>query len=55
MAVLVGKQAPEFKAKAVQKDKIIENFSLKSLRGKYVLFFFYLLILKRALNVLLST
>lgn len=41
MAVLVGKQAPEFKAKAVQENKIIENFSLKTLRGKYVCFFFY--------------
>jgi len=41
MAVLVGKQAPEFKAKAVQEQKIIENFSLKQFKRKYVCFFFY--------------
>lgn len=37
---LVGKKAPEFKAKAVVKGKI-EDFSLSDCAGKYVVFFFY--------------
>ncbi len=41
MGVLVGKQAPDFKAKAVTGNRIVENFSLLHLRGKYVVFFFY--------------
>jgi peroxiredoxin (alkyl hydroperoxide reductase subunit C) len=41
MAVLTGKQAPLFEAKAVKSGQIIENFSLKSMRGSYVCFFFY--------------
>lgn len=41
MGVLIGKRAPEFKTKAVVKGKIEEYFSLASLKGKYVLFFFY--------------
>lgn len=41
MMMLVGKQAPKFKAKAVIKDQIVENFSLEDFHGKYVLFFFY--------------
>ncbi len=41
MSTLVGKKAPEFTAKAVIKDKIVENFSLSSLKGKYIIFFFY--------------
>ncbi len=41
MGVLVGKQAPDFKAKAVTGNRIVENFSLLHLRGKYVIFFFY--------------
>jgi len=41
MSTLVGKKAPEFIAKAVIKDKIVDNFSLSSLKGKYVIFFFY--------------
>ena len=41
MSVLVGKQAPDFKAMAVQGDKIIEGFTLSSLKGKYVVLFFY--------------
>lgn len=41
MAVLVGKSAPEFTAKAVVEQKIIDNFSLSDLKGKYVIFFFY--------------
>ncbi|NGX57121.1 MAG: putative peroxiredoxin [Chlamydiae bacterium] len=39
--VLVGKKAPEFTAKAVIKDKIVDDFSLSSLKGKYVILFFY--------------
>jgi peroxiredoxin 2/4 len=38
---LVGKKAPEFKAKAVIKNKIYEDFSLSDYVGKYVVFFFY--------------
>lgn len=38
---LIGKKAPEFKAKAVVKDKIIDDFSLSDYSGKYVVFFFY--------------
>jgi len=41
MSVLVGKKAPEFTANAVIKDKIVDNFTLSSLKGKYVIFFFY--------------
>ncbi len=41
MAVLVGKQAPEFNATAVQEDGIIDQFKLSSLRGKHVVLFFY--------------
>lgn len=39
--LLVGKPAPEFKAKAVVKGQTIEQFSLKDFLGKYVVFFFY--------------
>lgn len=40
--VLVGKKAPDFVAKAVQGETIIENFSLSQFAGKkYVLLFFY--------------
>jgi peroxiredoxin (alkyl hydroperoxide reductase subunit C) len=38
---LLGRQAPSFSAKAVIKDQIVDNFSLKQFLGKYVLFFFY--------------
>lgn len=38
---LVGKKAPDIRAKAVVKDKIIEDFSLSSFEGKYVVLFFY--------------
>ncbi|MGD2169209.1 MAG: peroxiredoxin [Chlamydiota bacterium] len=38
---LVGKKAPNFNAKAVKNGKIVEDFSLDSLKGKYVVFFFY--------------
>lgn len=42
MAVLVGKQAPDFNAAAViNGEEIVENFSLSQYRGKYVLLFFY--------------
>jgi len=38
---LVGKKAPDFKAKAVMKDKILDDFSLSDFLGKYIVFFFY--------------
>lgn len=38
---LLGKKAPQFVAKAAQKDQILENFSLNDFLGKYVVFFFY--------------
>jgi peroxiredoxin 2/4 len=38
---LVGKKAPEFRAKAVVQDRIIDDFSLTDYLGKYVVFFFY--------------
>ena len=41
MGVLVGKMAPEFSAKAVIRDKIVENFSLSLFRGQNVVLFFY--------------
>lgn len=41
MATLVGKQAPDFKAKAVIGGKIVDEFTLSQYRGKHVIFFFY--------------
>lgn len=41
MAVLVGKQAPDFKAKAVVNGKIVSDFSLSDFRGQHVVLFFY--------------
>lgn len=41
MGNLVGKQAPDFKAKAVIGKKIVEDFSLVHYRGKNVVLFFY--------------
>lgn len=41
MAVLVGRQAPDFKASAVVNGKIEETFALAGLKGKYVVLFFY--------------
>ena len=42
MAVLVGKPAPSFRAKAVKGETIIDDFSLDQFVGKkYVVFFFY--------------
>lgn len=38
---LIGKMAPHFKAKAVIKGQIVEDFSLHDLLGQYVVFFFY--------------
>lgn len=40
MGILVGRIAPDFRAKAVIKGQIVE-FSLSQLRGKYVILFFY--------------
>ena len=42
MSVLVGKQAPDFNAKAViNGEEIVDNFTLSQFRGKYVVLFFY--------------
>ena len=41
MGVLVEKEAPDFKALAVQGQDVINDFTLSSLRGKYVVLFFY--------------
>lgn len=42
MSVLVGKPAPDFTAPAVMGDNTINDaFKLSSLRGKYVVMFFY--------------
>jgi peroxiredoxin (alkyl hydroperoxide reductase subunit C) len=42
MAVLVGKQAPDFKANAVVDGQITEGYSLSQFKGsKYVVLFFY--------------
>ena len=41
MTVLVTKKAPEFTAQAVMPNNAIEELSLSSYRGKYVLIFFY--------------
>ncbi|GAB4226667.1 MAG: peroxiredoxin [Chlamydiales bacterium] len=38
---LVGKKAPNFDAKAVIKQEIIDHYTLSSLEGKYVILFFY--------------
>lgn len=40
MELLVGKEAPDFQAKAVIERNIVD-FSLKSLRGQYTVLFFY--------------
>lgn len=39
--VLVGRSAPQFKAKAVVKGKVVEEFSLTHFLDRYVVFFFY--------------
>ena len=42
MSVLVGKPAPNFRAKAVKGETIIEDFTLEQFKGKkYVVLFFY--------------
>ena len=41
MSVLVGKTAPDFTATAVQKDQVLENFTLSQFKGQYVVLFFY--------------
>lgn len=41
MGVLVGKPAPDFKAKAVVGGSIVNDFSLMHYRGKNVVLFFY--------------
>lgn len=41
MSVLVGKNAPDFTATAVEKDQVIENFTLSEFKGQYVVLFFY--------------
>lgn len=41
MGVLVGKKAPNFNTKAVVQGRIQDHFSLDSLKGKYVVLFFY--------------
>ena len=39
--LLVGQPAPDFKAKAVVKGKIVDDFHLSQFHGKYVVLFFY--------------
>lgn len=41
MSVLVSKQAPDFTAPSVNPCGCIEDFTLSSLRGKYVVLFFW--------------
>lgn len=41
MSTLVGRAAPDFKAKAVLGHQILDDFSLTHYKGKYVVFFFY--------------
>ena len=41
MAVLVGKEAPDFKAQAVMPDGSFKELTLASYRGKVVVLFFY--------------
>lgn len=41
MSVLVGKEAPDFQAKAVMPNGSFQDVSLSQYRGKYVVLFFY--------------
>ncbi|REJ69295.1 MAG: peroxiredoxin [Planctomycetota bacterium] len=41
MGVLVEKEAPDFSAAAVVGQEVVKDFKLSSLRGKYVVLFFY--------------
>ncbi|WP_420421810.1 peroxiredoxin [Simkania sp.] len=40
-SLLIGKKAPQFKAKAVANGQIVDDFSLDMFTNKHVLFFFY--------------
>ncbi|MCB1068658.1 MAG: redoxin domain-containing protein, partial [Simkania sp.] len=40
-SLLVGKKAPQFKAKAVANGQFIDDFSLDMYTNKHVLLFFY--------------
>lgn len=40
-SLLIGRCAPDFKAKAMVKGSIVDNFSLQDFHGKYIVFFFY--------------
>jgi len=41
MGVLVGKKAPDFRAKSAIKGGVISDITLSSYRGRYVVLFFY--------------
>jgi peroxiredoxin (alkyl hydroperoxide reductase subunit C) len=42
MQQLIGQEAPDFTAKAViDGEKLVDQFSLRDFRGKYLFFFFY--------------
>lgn len=41
MGILVGKPAPEFHAKAIVNNHVVNDFSLAQYKGKNVVFFFY--------------
>jgi len=41
MSVLVTREAPDFTAQAVMANNVIDELSLSSYRGKYVVLFFY--------------
>ncbi|MGE5196062.1 MAG: peroxiredoxin [Anaerolineae bacterium] len=40
-SLLVGNPAPYFKAKAIVGGEIVDDFSLQTFLGKYIVFFFY--------------
>ncbi len=40
-SLLIGKMAPYFKAKALVRGQIVDDFSLEDFLGKYLFFFFY--------------
>lgn len=41
MNLLIGKPAPEIKAKAIVNGKVVDQFSLRDYLGKYIVLFFY--------------
>lgn len=41
MVCLVGAEAPDFCAKAVIEQTVVDHYKLSDLRGRYVIFFFY--------------